>query len=266
MEDDDQLCFADAEEDEDELRPELQQEFRHLRAQHRADCQQQQEEGHVSRARRSAATGPRRGRAAPRRAAGEPAQSQPQRRQRRRYTSSLADAADSYNFAGVDEGYMDATAAPQEPDADEDVLESFLTQLAADAAAAAEHEPDWGSDGEEASEWSQRSARAEAAWRQQAPLLGAAVLQAAAAPDPQQMCSVCGAEQGCTVRYVLSNPVTSVPQLQPGVTATQSNMGLVLSMHPTVTLVRVSFVLQVLVMFTSCRVYSAVQCLRPRSA
>lgn len=263
MDDDEQLCFADVEDDEDEaeIRPELLQEYRHLYAQHREDRQQYEEEVLQSRARHSVATGPGRGRAAPRRAAGEPAQSQ--RRQRRRYTSSLADAAGSHSFGAVGEEAMDAAEVPQGLEAEDDVIDvqRFVAQLAAEAAAAAaETEPGFVSEGEEPSEWSQRSARAEAGWRQQAPLLGAAVLQAAAAPDPQQICSVCSTEQGCTVRYVWSQPVAymfACGSSSQASTATQSIVRHVLSMHPTVILLCVCC-LQVLVLLTSCRVCSAV--------
>ena len=256
----DECCFADAE-DEDEPVPdsELQEEYRRQIADNMVEWQQQREDRLMSRASHSTAPGPGRGRAASRRAAG-PAEGE--RRQRRRYTSNPAEAAGS-SFGTVDEGGLDAAPAPQGPDVHDDIVLAFIAQIAAEAAAG--QEPGSGSEEEEASEWSQRSARAEAAWREQAPVLGAAVLQVAAAPDPQQLCSVCNTEQGCTVRYVSSRigvhsaPWDSNCQAQPAL----SSVGHVLSMQ---SLSLHCFCLQVLVLFTSSRLCSAVRCLRSGAA
>jgi hypothetical protein len=68
-------------------------------------------------------------------------------------------------------------------------------ELAAEAAAAAEALTG------ERSRWGQRCEEEEGRWHASAPIIGAAVLQLHAAPEPEVACSSCQA-QGCTVRYV----------------------------------------------------------------
>jgi hypothetical protein len=53
----------------------------------------------------------------------------------------------------------------------------------------------------ERSRWGQRCEEEEGRWRTSAPIIGAAVLQLYAAPEPGASCISCQA-QGCTIRYV----------------------------------------------------------------
>jgi hypothetical protein len=80
------------------------------------------------------------------------------------------------------------------------LIEECEAELAAQRAAAA---ADTDADAGQPSAWSERSECAATAWREHAAALAAAVLQQAAAPDPQQVCSQCQ-QQGCAVRYAFS--------------------------------------------------------------
>lgn len=139
-----------------------------------------------------------------------------QRRQRRRRTFNTPPAgSDSF---GAPHGFEDAgqwqdAAHAIEMAALQAQIAELEAQLAAERAA---QEALAGSESDaEASHWSQRSQRAEASWREQAPELGAAMLHTAAAPDPEQLCSGCNEHQGCTVRYVCRCHSAPVQQPQP---------------------------------------------------
>jgi hypothetical protein len=248
-ESEDSHCFADAE-DEDEI-AEAHRRLDEGSLQH---ILQQAQSRQQYRRRASVVT------AGVRRPAGLGASGQAQRRQRRRHTINPPAAAGSFGAAA--DGFEDFEDAAQWPDAAHDIYVAALqAQLAAvEAELAAEREALEALAGseseEEASRWSQRSERAEAAWREQAPVLGAAMLQVAAAPDPQQLCSRCNTQRGCTVRYVSCCYDDVRRQQQQQQQQQQQPSPSVLSRRGVI--VRCSCCLQVLHLFTCCRVCAVV--------